>query len=66
MYSDSDFLVHRRPEPSKPGSTKALASMLELGFVIDDRYTQLDRFGVFLFSAGERDGRNDGRVQIAL
>ena len=40
--------------------------MLELGFVIDDRYTQLDRFGVFLFSAGERDGRNDGRVQIAL
>ena len=34
--------------------------MLELGFVLDDRYTQLNRLGVFLFGVGERDGFNDG------
>jgi hypothetical protein len=51
MYSDSELRVHRRLEPGEPGGTKASASVPELSLVLDDRDTQLDHVGVFLFSA---------------
>lgn len=63
MYSDSEFPVHRRLEPSEPCRTQTFSRMLELCFVLDDGYTQLNRLGVFLFGVGERGGRNDGWVQ---
>jgi len=45
--------------------------MLELRFVLDNRYTQLDRFGVFLFRARVREtvattGRGAERTLMEL
>ena len=67
MDPDPVRLVRRRGvEPRKPGGTETLTGVLQLGFVLDDRDAQLDRPGVFLFGARERDGCNDSGVPSAL